>query len=286
MTTVSPQATSTAAPGVQVDQLSLQDCPAVIQPDALWGVAAVSDPVPATSSGMPPPALPVSSGSVSAPPPTVSDSGAAQKHDFISPQQIHRWIATAVQQSLASQVGPVSRAASIRSGLSTSRVDVLQDDILSIDAPDSPVASVSSHASSLAEEVSHELDLSEDEGLPPDQPAFTGLFPQALFKSLLHKAVLTAQLGSPASAQPVPTTSQRALNSLFAEPSKPVDIIPPPLCFLRSSRSNGPLLHQSHLYGPTELLHGSGSGRPSPGSIRRCSSGRPLAARPGSWNFR
>lgn len=104
--------------------------------------------------------------------------------------------------------------------------------MLSIEALDSLVSSIGSQPSSSANEASHDFDLLEDEDLPPSQPTFMGLFPQALFKSLLHKAIITAQLDSQAPMPVAPTTSKGALNLLFAEPSRLVDIIPnpPPHC--------------------------------------------------------
>lgn len=65
----------------------------------------------------------------------------------------------------------------------------------------------------------------EDEELPPEQPAFTALFLQAIFKSLLHKAINTAQLGS-SSTETAPSSSHDDINPLFVEPSRPVDSIP------------------------------------------------------------
>lgn len=78
---------------------------------------------------------------------------------------------------------------------------------------------------------SGEPELSEDEGLPPDQPAFTGLFPQSLFKSLLLKAINTAQLGSTSEPAP-PQSGPGSFNSLFTEPAKAVTYIPTPPLFL------------------------------------------------------
>lgn len=92
-------------------------------------------------------------------------------------------------------------------------------DSLSVAGSDSPTHSSISHVSAPREVDQQEPDLSEDEGLPPEQPAFTGLFPQAIFKSLLFKVVNVAQLGS---SPPVPTPSAApgSLNPLFAEPDK------------------------------------------------------------------
>lgn len=83
----------------------------------------------------------------------------------------------------------------------------------------------------LGEVEPREPDLSEDEGLSPEEPAFTGLFPQALFKTLLFKAVNAAQLGS-CSTELVPPPSHWSRNPLFVEPTKPLDSIPAPPLFL------------------------------------------------------
>lgn len=119
----------------------------------------------------------------------------------------------------------------MRSFVSAAPDGIVQDNALSIETPVSPVSSCGSHPSSLAEMDSQEPDLSADEGLPPDQPSFTSLFPQAIFKSLLFKAINTAQLGSSPPVS-IPSSSQGALNPLFAEPTKPVDCIPMPPLFL------------------------------------------------------
>lgn len=68
----------------------------------------------------------------------------------------------------------------------------MQEDALSIVASASPASIVSCTSSLAAAADLWDLDLSEDEGLPPNQPVFTGLLPQALFKTLLHKAINTA----------------------------------------------------------------------------------------------
>lgn len=104
------------------------------------------------------------------------------------------------------------------------------EDALSIAGSDSLALSYISRPSAVEDVDPQEPEVSEDEGLPPDQPAFTGLFPQALFKSLLFKAVNTAQLGT--SAQPDPPAVPGSLNPLFAEPPKPVTAISTPPLFL------------------------------------------------------
>lgn len=78
----------------------------------------------------------------------------------------------------------------------------------------------------------NDFDLSEDEGLLPEQPAFTGLFPQALFKSLLFKAVNTAGFSSSSTVQSSTPATPGALDPLFVEPPKAVESIPTPPLFL------------------------------------------------------
>lgn len=103
-------------------------------------------------------------------------------------------IATAVQQSLSARFLPPSRDASVRSFASVSPDRDYNVDSLFVAGLDSPAHSYVSHPSALGEVEPQEPDLLEDEDLPPEQPAFTGLFPQAIFKSLLFKVVNTAQL--------------------------------------------------------------------------------------------
>lgn len=92
-------------------------------------------------------------------------------------------------------------------------------------APDSPLTS-HYNDQSLTEGVDlGEPELSEDEGLPPDQPAFTGHFRQALLKSLLFKTINTAQLGSTPLQDSIPM-GQGTLGPLFAEPTKALTCIP------------------------------------------------------------
>lgn len=106
-----------------------------------------------------------------------------------------------------------------------------QEDSFSAGDPGSLTSSLDSHPLMLTAGDPREPDLSDDEGLPPEQPAFTGLFPPALFKSLLFKAVNTAQLGSNP-VQSGSTPSQASLDPVFAEPTQSVDSVPVPPLFL------------------------------------------------------
>lgn len=100
------------------------------------------------------------------------------------------------------------------SGTSTSHMEDCHQDTLQVVAPSSPI-STDSQVSSSAEADLHDFDLSEDEGRPPDQPVFTGLFPQALFKSLLFKVVNTSELGLPSPTQ-APSLQLMGLWILFS----------------------------------------------------------------------
>ncbi|XP_032068578.1 uncharacterized protein LOC116505453 [Thamnophis elegans] len=57
-------------------------------------------------------------------------------------------------------------------------------------------SSALSESSILEDPDQEEQELSEDEDLPPDAPAFSGLFKPSLFKSILHKAKNTTQVGT------------------------------------------------------------------------------------------
>lgn len=53
------------------------------------------------------------------------------------------------------------------------------------------------------------IEFSDDEGILPDLPSFTGLFKPSLFKALLHKARQTTNLGVPPELPSDPKTSAR-----------------------------------------------------------------------------
>lgn len=73
----------------------------------------------------------------------------------------------------AQQAPPTSSSHSTRRGAATAQAD-----------------------SDPSEDCPEDIEFSEDDDLPPDNPAFTGLFRPSLFKSLLHKARLTTNLGA------------------------------------------------------------------------------------------
>lgn len=89
----------------------------------------------------------------------------------------------------------------------------------------------SSGGSDQAEEFPEDLEFSEDEGLVPDAPAFIGLFCPALFRSLLHKARLTTNLGAVRvqSATSQPETGLH--DALFKQAKQEKDYIPCPQLF-------------------------------------------------------
>lgn len=206
--------------------MSLQDCPVTIPTAGLWGPVLSAEPVPVA-------VVPVVLDNVLGPhSSSASDSMAvdfSQHHvcpQHLGPEQLQQMITSAIQQSLAASLGPLGRDSSVRSFMSVSPERDYQEESFSAGDPGSPTLSLDSHPSILVAGESREPELSEDEGLPPEQPAFTGFFPLALFKSLLFKAVNTAQHGSN------PAESQAGLNPVFAEPTRPVDSTPVPPLFL------------------------------------------------------
>lgn len=82
-----------------------------------------------------------------------------------------------------------------------------------------------------AEAEPEDLEFLEDEGLPPDTPAFTGLFRPTLFKSLLHKARLTTNLR--AAPEPAASSQPKAgpHDALFKTVNQEKDFIPCPQLF-------------------------------------------------------
>lgn len=74
-------------------------------------------------------------------------------------------------------------------------------------------------------------EMSEDEDLAPDQPAFVGLFKPQLFRSLLHKAKVTTGLG--VSRPPDPSQKEGVSQAvpLFEEPTVESEEIPGPKLF-------------------------------------------------------
>lgn len=109
-----------------------------------------------------------------------------------------------------------------------------QEELEGIAMADEAADSVSQDSLSEGEIVADQ-DLSDDEGLEPDQPAFIGLFRPNLFRSLLHKAQVVTGLGvssSASSSSAAPTTAQGdSASSLFQEPSVQKEVIPAPKLF-------------------------------------------------------
>lgn len=86
-----------------------------------------------------------------------------------------------------------------------------------------------SQASILSEEQAIiDQDLSDDEGLGPDQPAFVGLFHPQMFRSLLFKAQNITSLGASAPKAQDPSLVSDPASSLFEEPSIQTEVIPAP----------------------------------------------------------
>lgn len=80
-------------------------------------------------------------------------------------------------------------------------------------------------------EIPVDQDLSEDEGLEPDQPSFVGLFRPQMFRSLLYKARAVTKLGGsqPSATSTVPTPD--LASALFQESTVQAEVIPAPKLF-------------------------------------------------------
>lgn len=76
-----------------------------------------------------------------------------------------------------------------------------------------------------------DLDLLDDEGLIPEQPTFTGLFPHGLFKLLLFKVKNSARLGAP-SAPPETESTPASSDPLFSEPTADTEFSSSPGLFI------------------------------------------------------
>ncbi|XP_060542553.1 lamina-associated polypeptide 2-like isoform X2 [Pantherophis guttatus] len=80
------------------------------------------------------------------------------------------------------------------------------------------------------EEEPEEMELSEDEDLAPERPSFTGLFRPSMFKSLLHKAKITTNMGV-SSTQPSQQADSHPHDDLFQLHKPEQDFIPCPELF-------------------------------------------------------
>lgn len=76
-----------------------------------------------------------------------------------------------------------------------------------------------------------DIEFSEDEDLLPDTPAFTGLFRPSLFKSLLHKARLTTNLGASDALPSVSDAATGPHDALFKLSKPDKELIPCPQLF-------------------------------------------------------
>lgn len=81
------------------------------------------------------------------------------------------------------------------------------------------------------EDCPEDIEFSEDEGLLPDTPAFSGFFRPSLFKSLLHKARVTTNLGTGDSHLSAAQSALGPHDSLFKLTKPDKDCIPCPQLF-------------------------------------------------------
>lgn len=82
------------------------------------------------------------------------------------------------------------------------------------------------------EETHRDLELSDDEGLMPDQPVFVGLFRPSLFRFLLFKAKKAANMGGNQTMQEAAPGSGDPADSIIPEPAAERVVVPAPRLFL------------------------------------------------------
>ncbi|XP_039201698.1 uncharacterized protein LOC120308997 [Crotalus tigris] len=166
--------------------------------------------------------------------PTASGLRAPEAQEIALTQQMQLFISQAVAQALASNLHqrarPESTASEVPSHSNASYLSQSEAD--TYQGPVSPFNSSMSRTSFTGDDEQRELGLSEDEDLPPDPPAFTGLFNPALFKSLLHKARSTAQLGPEGVPEAEPSTSQGPTSMICSDPTFTQQDIPCPPLFI------------------------------------------------------
>lgn len=133
--------------------------------------------------------------------------------------------------------------------VSDTRIDPDMDEFQSYEDPALPTHLLGSHPSLLEDVERRDPEHFSDEGLLPELPAFMGLFPPNIFKSLLFKATNVAHLTSLAS-EPVSTTSRGAADMLFSEPDRVADTIPAPCLFVDVVNGRGHLQGQPHSLHP------------------------------------
>ncbi|XP_039201699.1 lamina-associated polypeptide 2-like [Crotalus tigris] len=142
--------------------------------------------------------------------PTAAGLRPPEAQEIALSEQMQLLISQAVAQVVAStlhqRARPESTASEVPSHSNASYLSQAEAD--TYQGPVSQFNSSMSRTSFTGDEEQRELGLSEDEDLPPDPPAFTGLFNPDLFKSLLQKATSTAQLGPEGVPEAEPSTSQ------------------------------------------------------------------------------
>lgn len=101
------------------------------------------------------------------------------------------------------------------------------------DRPESPCQQDSLHSddSVLEENYQPEFEFSEDEGLMPERPGFTGLFCPSVFKSLLHKAKVSTNVGVVEGSSDQIQGSSNPSKDLFMIPKPEQEFIPCPTLF-------------------------------------------------------
>lgn len=115
------------------------------------------------------------------------------------PETVQQLISRAISHGIATGIREHRSASAVSESLHSWRSRLSPSASLTGSPERSPEQSPSQLRGSvdlcLEDEPQRDTDLSDDEGALPDVPAFTGLFPQGLFKSLLHFQVSAPPTG-------------------------------------------------------------------------------------------
>ncbi|XP_039180626.1 DBIRD complex subunit ZNF326 isoform X2 [Crotalus tigris] len=156
-------------------------------------------------------------------PPEAQETELLERMQLLISQAIAQGVASTLQQKARPESGIPSH--SNVSYLSQAEAAAYQGSV-------SPSNSSMSRGSFIGDDEQTEQEMSEDENLSPDLSPFMSVFNPALFKSLLHKARSTAQIGSEGAPQAEPSTNQGPTSQVFSEPTFTQQDIPCPPLFL------------------------------------------------------
>lgn len=168
---------------------------------------------------------------------TLTTAGICQSGDCEAdmPLMVQKWISEVVQRGFEAGIRHNRHPVSIIPEVPVhGRYQPFQGprDLESYQDPCSSASSIRSDDSISMEEGQIDQELSEEEGLIPDQPVFKGLFRPHLFKALLFKSKSSTSLGTNSTRPDNSTGEQDPTELLFSESMMEAEPIPAPQLFM------------------------------------------------------